>query len=152
MYRDREKVLLHYTDLLVLSQSDFPKINIWICKKIVTFPTKKLFWLTFRVDYRMIICHVTGMMTIEVTPSHTRRHTRRHFAKSISTDGTEGKLTRNIQVTTGQLWDLYSIWSLTRSKRAPLWTFSVSHKKPMTQWGELTNIWFQKRKLNFGSL
>ena len=42
----------------------------------------------------------TGMMTIEVTPSHTRRHTQRHFAKSISTDGTEGKLTRNIQVTT----------------------------------------------------
>ena len=30
---------------------------------------------------------------------HTRRHSQcRKFAKSISTDGTEGKLTKNIQV------------------------------------------------------
>ena len=30
---------------------------------------------------------------------HTRRHSQcRKFAKSISTDGTEGKLTKNVQV------------------------------------------------------
>ena len=78
-----------------------------LTRAVVTFPTKKPFWLSFHVNYRMLISHVTGMMTIEVTPSHTRRHTQRHFAKSISTDGTEGKLTRNIQVTTEQHWDLF---------------------------------------------
>lgn len=50
-----------------------------------------------------------GMMTIEVTPSHTRRHTQRHFAKSISTDGTEGKLTRNIQEQEGPPVDIFCI-------------------------------------------
>ena len=120
-------------------------------RAVVTFPTKKPVWLTFHVNYRMLISHVTGMMTIEVTPSHTRRHTQRHFAKSISTDGTEGKLTRNIQVITEQHWDLFiqfGVWLgargapcghflyLTRSQ----WHSEVREKRK--------NISFKERKGN----